>query len=58
MVTADTALRLFHYFGTMPQFRMNLQSTYDLRLAEVKAGHRIRQEIATHPTLDSHLHRS
>ena len=46
-VTADTALRLAHYFGTTPQFWMNLQSNYDLRLAEAQTGHHIRAEIAT-----------
>lgn len=30
-ITADTALRLSKYFGTTPEFWMNLQSEYDLR---------------------------
>ena len=34
-VTADTALRLAHYFGTTPQVWLNLQKTYELRQAEV-----------------------
>jgi len=33
-VTGDTALRLAHFFGTSAAFRLNLQSLYDLRLAE------------------------
>ena len=33
-ITADTALRLARYFGTTPQFWMNLQANYDLELAE------------------------
>ena len=33
-VTADTALRLGHWFGTSPQFWMNLQQLYELRVAE------------------------
>ena len=33
-VTADTALRLGKYFGIDPQFWLNLQSRYDLELAE------------------------
>ena len=41
-ITGDTALRLGHYFGTNPQFWLNLQSLYDLRLAEQKAGKSIR----------------
>ena len=33
-ITADTALRLASYFGTTPQFWINLQSNYDLELAQ------------------------
>lgn len=32
-ITADTALRLSRYFGTTPQFWLNLQTEYDLRVA-------------------------
>jgi len=46
-VTGDTALRLAHFFGTSAQFWLNLQSLYDLRLAERKAG----KAIKTLPTL-------
>lgn len=45
-VTADTALRLARFFGTTPQFWLNLQSTYDLRVAEIAAGRRIEREVA------------
>jgi|SRR5580692_5650951 addiction module HigA family antidote len=37
-ITADTALRLAHWFGTTPQFWMNLQQLYELRLAESEVG--------------------
>ena len=37
-ITGDTALRLAHFFGTSAQFWLNLQSLYDLRRAEKKAG--------------------
>ena len=37
-ITADTALRLGHWFGTSPQFWMNLQQLYELRVAEAQAG--------------------
>jgi addiction module HigA family antidote len=37
-VTADTAMRLGHFFGTSAQFWMNLQSIYDLRLAQERNG--------------------
>jgi len=42
-ITGDTALRLAHFFGTSPQFWLNLQSIYDLRLAEQRAGKSIRE---------------
>ena len=41
-VTGDTALRLGHFFGTSAQFWLNLQSLYDLRLAQQKAGKSIK----------------
>jgi antitoxin HigA-1 len=44
-ITADTALRLGHWFGTSPQFWMNLQQLYELRLAENEVG----KEIAALP---------
>lgn len=37
-ITADTALRLSRYFGTTPQIWLNLQSTYELRMAEIESG--------------------
>jgi len=49
-VTGDTALRLGHFFGTSPEFWLNLQSLYELRLAEQKAG----KSIRVLPTLKKH----
>ncbi len=49
-ITGDTALRLAHFFGTSPEFWLNLQTLYDLRLAEQKAG----DGISALPTLKSH----
>jgi addiction module HigA family antidote len=40
-ITADTALRLGHWFGTAPQFWMNLQQLYELRLVESEVGAKI-----------------
>src|SRR6201997_246300 len=37
-ITADTALRLGHWFGTSPEFWLNLQKLYELRLAQAKIG--------------------
>jgi len=41
-VTGDSALRLGHFFGVSPEFWLNLQLNYDLRMAEAKAGKEIR----------------
>jgi addiction module HigA family antidote len=41
-ITGDTALRLAHFFGTSAQFWLNLQSLYELRLAQEKAGKSIK----------------
>jgi addiction module HigA family antidote len=40
-ITGDTALRLGHWFGGSPEFWLNLQSAYDLRVAAQAAGARI-----------------
>ena len=37
-VTADTALRLGHWFGTSAEFWLNLQKLYKLRLARQESG--------------------
>ena len=42
-ITGDTALRLAHFFGTSPEFWLNLQSLYELRIAERKAGRSIKR---------------
>jgi antitoxin HigA-1 len=42
-ITADTALRLGHFFGMTAQFWLNLQSLYDLRLAQEEAGRSIKE---------------
>ena len=41
-VTGDTALRLAHFFGTSAEFWLNLQSLYELRIAQKKAGKTIK----------------
>ena len=48
-VTGDTALRLGHFFGNSPQFWLNLQSLYELRVAGGRAG----AEIDSLPTLSA-----
>jgi addiction module HigA family antidote len=47
-VTGDTALRLGHFFGTSPDFWLNLQKLYELRTAEKEAG----KGIESLPTLE------
>ncbi len=44
-VTADTALRLSKFFGTTPEFWLNLQMTYDLRLAQDTKGKAILEKV-------------
>jgi antitoxin HigA-1 len=41
-ITGDTALRLAHFFGTTPEFWLNLQTLFELRIAEKKVGKSIR----------------
>jgi antitoxin HigA-1 len=42
-VTADTALRLGHWFGTAPEFWLNLQLVYELRAARQELGDRLKK---------------
>jgi addiction module HigA family antidote len=45
-ITADTALRLARYLGTTAQFWMNLQTSYDLKMAQRDRGKEIAREVA------------
>ena len=47
-VTGDSALRFGHWFGVDPQFWLNLQSQFDLAVAEGKVGDVVR-ELPTGP---------
>ncbi len=42
-ISGDTALRLGHWFGMSPQFWLNLQSAYDMRVAEKTSGAEIKK---------------
>jgi addiction module HigA family antidote len=53
-VTADTALRLGRYFGTSPQFWMNLQTKYDLDVAEDRGMRTIGREVRRAAAADAH----
>jgi antitoxin HigA-1 len=46
-ITGDTALRLAHFFGTSAEFWLNLQSLYNLRVAQQRVG----KSIKALPTL-------
>ena len=46
-ISADMALRLGKYFGTSPQFWMNLQTAYDLRIAERKTWPKVEKTVRT-----------
>ena len=44
-ITADTALRLARYFGTTPEFWMNVQAAYDLNSAQRASAYRIARDV-------------
>ena len=50
-VTADTALRLAHYFKMSPQFWLGLQMDYDLDIAEDKLSKRLKKEVSIYKTV-------
>jgi len=54
-INADMALRLSKYFKTSAYLWMNLQSHYDLELAEIKIWPKISLRIRTLPEMDSSL---
>ena len=45
-ISAETALRLARYFGNSAQFWVNLQSRYDLALAEQNIGAKVLSEVS------------
>jgi len=44
-ITADTALRLGKYFGIEPEFWLNLQVRYNMKIARNKVGKKIEREV-------------
>ena len=44
-INADLALRLAAFFGTSAQFWMNMQTSYDLRIAERRSGEKVKREV-------------
>lgn len=47
-ITADTAIRLGKYFGIEPEFWLNLQMRYNMKIAKSKLGRKIEKEVKTH----------
>jgi addiction module HigA family antidote len=44
-ITGETALRLGRYFGTTPEYWMNMQARYDLETARDQAEERVKAEV-------------
>src|ERR1035438_8326784 len=57
-ITGDTALRLAHFFGTTAEFWLNLQSLFELRVAQKKAGKSIKGLRTLRNTLNTLAHRA
>src|SRR3954452_12742074 len=55
-ITADTALRLGQWLGTGPELWLNLQKSYELRLAEQESGDEIRRTIHQRSQEEESLH--
>ena len=54
-ITGDTALRLAHFFGTSAELWLNLQSMYELRLAEAKTGKAIKKLATLKHRVEAHV---
>lgn len=44
-ITADTALRISLFFGTTPELWLNLQTSYDLKIARESVGDKLKREV-------------
>ena len=52
-ITAETALRFARFFGSTPEFWLNLQSTHDLRVAKRKLKGRVEREVEPVTNIES-----
>lgn len=52
-ITADTALRLARWMGTTPEYWLNLQRNYDLRVAQLESGEQILREVTPHEVVSN-----
>ena len=50
-ITGDTALRLAHFFGTSPEFWLNLQTRFDIETEKDRLGDRLDREVKVLATL-------
>jgi addiction module HigA family antidote len=56
-ITADTSLRISFFFGTTPEFWLNLQTSYDLKVARESVGKKVEQEVRSFiPTMPRLTH--
>lgn len=53
-ITADTALRLGKYFGIEPEFWLNLQVRYNMKITKSKVGKIIDREVKNHFSQSDH----
>jgi addiction module HigA family antidote len=51
-ITAETALRLARFFGTTPEFWLNLQSHYDLTITARREAKKIEREVEVFPDVE------
>ena len=54
-ITADTALRVSLFFGTTPEFWLNLQTSYDLKIARESVGEKLKREVKSFMPAMTHL---
>lgn len=54
-ITADTALRLAHYFGMSPQFWLGLQMDYDLDIEEDQLSPHLSEEVKVFSEIHEHI---
>ena len=54
-ITADTALRISLFFGTTPEFWLNLQTFYDLKIARESVGEKLKREVKSFMPAMTHL---
>jgi addiction module HigA family antidote len=54
-ITADTALRISLFFSTTPEFWLNLQTSYDLKIARESVGEKLKREVKSFMPAMTHL---